>query len=118
MSDSRYSATRSFSDLKVGDICYSIENKGKQVYAVVEQVVGLWLPRRGSNCPRGGLFETLSCYSDGTPMIYFGTWFRRTSGIEYGNWQFQPPTDRPRIRLYLELPKGIFAVSRPKRDAA
>lgn len=118
MRPSRYSATRHFRDLKIRDICYEVTNNGKQVYAVVHKVVRLWLPRLGGKCPRGGLFCTLPCYSDGTPMLYFGMWFRRTSGIEYGNWQFEQPADRPRIRLYLDLPKGIFAVSRPKREAA
>lgn len=113
---SRYSAVRHFRDLKLGDILYSIHSDGdRRVWAIVEQVVSVW---SGPRTPvRGGLFATLSCYSDGTPMLYFRMWYRRSSGIEYGNWEFKPPTDRPRIRLYLELPKGVFAVSRPKAVA-
>lgn len=116
MKPTRYSASRTFRDLKKGDICYSIDTDGKRVWAVVERVTGVW---NGPNCPvRGGMFSTLSCYSDGSPMILFGMWFRRSSGIEYGDWQFRPPTDRPRNRLYLELPAGVHAVSRPQRAAA
>ena len=113
---SRYSATRHFRDLKVGDFAYSIDTDGKNVWAVVERVVSVWVG--GESPARGGLFKTLPCYSDGTPMIYLGMWFRRSSGIEYGNHNFEPPTDRPKERLYLELPKGVFAVSAPKRTAA
>ena len=113
---SRYSSRRRFSDLKVGDICYSIHNDGRRVWATVQKVASVW---SGKGCPaRGGLFSTLSCYSDGEPMLYFGMWFRCSSGIEYGDWQFRQPTDRPRVRLYLDLPEGIFAVSKPKREAA
>ena len=37
MNPSRYSATRRFSDLKVGDICYSINTDGRRVWAVVQR---------------------------------------------------------------------------------
>lgn len=101
---------RKFSDLRAGDFCYSIDGDGKRVWAIVEQVVAIW---KGGACPvRGGLFKTIPCYSNGQPMLYLGMWFRRTSGIEYANNSFDPPTDRPRTRLYLGLPKGVFAVSR------
>lgn len=110
---SRYSASRRFRDLKVGDFAYSIHHNGKDVWARVERVVSVW---PGGPC--GGLFKTLPCYSDGSPMIYFGMWFRQRSGVEYGDNEFRPPTDRPRVRLYLELPEGVHAVSRPQREAA
>lgn len=111
MKTSRYSATRRFRDLKVGDIAYSIRNDGKRVFAVVERVVAVWPGSR--DCPdRQGLFKTLPCYSDGSPMILFGMWFRRSSGVEYGDNEFRAPTDRPRVRLYLELPEGVHAISR------
>lgn len=108
---SRLSATRTFATLREGDIVYSIHHNGKRVFAIIEKVAALWV---GGACPaRGGLFKTLSHYADGTCMLYFGMWFRRQSGIEYGNWQFQAPVDRPRVRLYLELPAGVHAVSHP-----
>ena len=109
---SRYGKSRHFRDLKVGDFCYSIHDDRKKVWAVVEKVVAVW---PGPNAPvRGGLFATLSCYSDGTPMLYFRMWFRRSSGIEYGNWEFKPPSDRQRTRLYLDLPAGVYAASRSR----
>lgn len=115
MKPSRYSSSRKFSDLKAGDFCYSINDDGKRVYAVMERVVRVW---PGPNAPvRGGLFKTLPCYSNGEPMLFFGMWFRRTSGIEYGNHNFERPTDRRRVRLYLDLPVGIHVVSQPRRKA-
>lgn len=107
---SRYSATRRFFDLKPGDIAYSIDTDGSRVWAVVNKVVAVWAAR--------GAFATLPCYSDGSAMIFFRMWFSRRSGIEKWNHNFEPPTDRPPIRLYLDLPEGVFAVSRPKRGAA
>lgn len=110
---SRYSAGRRFRDLKVGDLAYSIHDDGRKVYALLEQVTDVWV-----NGPRGGLFKKLSCYADGTPLILFGMWFRRASGIECGNWQFRAPVDQPRIRLYLELPSGIYVPSRQRAGQA
>lgn len=111
---SRYSAARKFLGLKVGDIAYSIHNDGRKVYAIVERVTRVW--DKGPS-GTGGLFATLPCYADGTPMLYFSMWFRRRSGIEYGDNNFDPPVDRPRARLYLELPAGVHAVSRERAAA-
>jgi hypothetical protein len=102
-------------DLQVGDHLYEIcshgRGKNKRVYAVLQKVTSVHERFEGV---RGGIFKTTSCYADGEPMIYFGMWFRRTSGVEVGNWQFEQPTDRPRIRLVRELPQGIELAQRPE----
>lgn len=106
---------RRFRDLRVGDLAYAIDGDGTKTWAIVQKVVDVWTCPR---CPiRGGLFATLSCWSDGSVMTFFRMWFRRSTGVEYANHDFAPPIGRPPVRLHLDLPKGLVAVARPKRRA-
>lgn len=100
-------AGRTFRDLREGDLVYSVHSygRGKNKRQIVhcQKVTRVWL--RGA--VRGGLFSTLPCYPDGEVYLFFGMWFRRSSGVEYANYQFEQPTDRPRVRLLLDAPEGI-----------
>lgn len=108
---------RTFRDLKEGDLVYSVSTygrgKNKRSWVSTSKVVRVW--ERGSPA-RGGLFETLPCYPDGEVYLYFGMWFRRSSGVEYANHGFEQPTDRPRIRLMLEPPEGVPFPDRPQPE--
>lgn len=106
-----------FRDIKEGDLVYSVETYGRgkrrRQWVSTHKVVRVWENR---SPVRGGLFKTLPCYPDGEVYLFFGMWFRRSSGVEYGNHQFEQPTDRPRVRLLLTPPEGIPLHDRPQAE--
>lgn len=94
-----------FDELKEGDHAYTIwRPRGREAYAVLERLSG----------PGGGKYlRTLPCYSDGMPMLYFSSLWRRRSGIEVKLPQHGKR--RPR-RLVLELPEGVRVAANPRPD--
>lgn len=94
--------TRTFQDLKEGDHAYLIMRGHGEPYAVVQRLTGPDTP---------GHMRTLSCYSDGTPMIYFGTMWCRSDGREIMTGR---EGDRRPQRLVLELPVGMRVAENPK----
>lgn len=105
----------SFRDLKEGDFVYSVQTwgrgKNRRQTVCTEVIVSVWEQR---SPVRGGLFATLPCYPDGEVYLWFRSWYRRSSGVEYANSKFEQPTDRPRTRLLLEPPTGIPMHQRPE----
>lgn len=105
----------SFRHIKEGDLVYELvtygRGKNRRQWISTHKVVGV---HERSSIARGGLFKTLPCYPDGEVYLYFGMYFRRSSGIEYADSNFEQPTDRPRVRLLLTPPEGIPFHERPE----